>query len=128
MSDDQKKEEKKEEEKEEKEKPETEEEKVLRISKWYFRFGFLACPWLWGFNFLYIYQYKEVMEKLHDDVMWYRRWSFILFTICTVLFFIYIILAYTALFDIAPWVIKPGVSWRQNGIFSPACLDRPCPY
>lgn len=109
-----------EEKKKEEEKPETPAERLLRISRLYFRLGFAFLPWMWAVNALMLWQYRN---KPHTppDVTWYRNWSAICFCIASLIFILYVVLAWTALEDVVPWVIRPGMlPTRQSGIFTNA--------
>ncbi len=114
---------KKDENKKEEEKKETPAERLLRISRLYFRLGFAFLPWMWAVNALMLLQYRN-KPNTPPDVIWYRNWSAICFAISSVLFVIYVVLSWTALEDVVPWVIRPGMlPHRQNGLFSQAAVQ-----
>jgi hypothetical protein len=113
---------KKKEEEEKKKKPEeTPAEKLVRIARLYFLVGFAFLPWLWFANALMLFQYRN-RPHVPPEVLYYRNWSAICFAVFSVLFVIYIIIIRTAAVDGIPWVIKPGLDYRQDGLWSTANL------
>ena len=111
--------------KEEKKEPEeTPSQKLVRIARLYFLLGFAFLPWMWFANALMLYQYRN-KPNVPPQVLYYRNWSAICFAIASMIFVLYVILARTALVDVVPWVIKPGIeSYRQGGLFSSATLSK----
>lgn len=113
---------KEEEEKKKNKKPEeTPAEKLVRIARLYFLCGFLFLPWLWFANAVMLFQYRN-RPHVPTDVLWYRNWSMICFGIFSVIFVIYIALIRTVGVETIPWVIKPGLDYRQDGLWSSANL------
>lgn len=111
----------------EKEPEETPAQKLVRIARLYFLIGFAFLPWMWFANALMLFQYRN-RPHVPPEVAYYRNWSAMCFGIASSIFVLYVILARTALVDVVPWIIRPGVKeYRQNGLFSSASLVNEVP-
>src|SRR3989338_9670512 len=107
--------------------PETPAQKLVRISRLYFWVGFFFLPWLWLANVVMLLQYRN-RPHVPPEIILYRNSSAICFCIASTIFALYVILARTALIDLVPWIIKPGISaWRQGGLFNSAALQTESP-
>ena len=93
-------------------------EKAENISRWYFRVGFL-CPMLWLVNALTFGRYSSQSSVIHFNV----SVSALLFLVSVLLFFIWYAVAFHFLPKANIWVIFPGQSSPQNGLFANAIYN-----
>lgn len=94
-------------------------EKAAKISRWYFIFGFFALPWLWAANVFMFWRYRyDAAGNRIDAIARTVHASAVGFVIACIAFALW----YALLYNLAPgsslWIIRPGGSGNQAGLFS----------
>ena len=91
-------------------------EKGEKLSTWYFRLGFLMLPWLWVANVMMFHRYKQHSTIIANNVKWSMVCSAVVIPLVVIWYFVML----WGFPDSGLWVIRPGLTVRQNGMFSNA--------